>query len=114
NTVRETDSPIFLMLPTLTEADPAEITVTPIDFIEEVERAEAAGDKAWLRVIAEDLGGERFEGEGLRRLGRAQWSLKDSDGARSTWERVRDRNGGDVEANLALANIYERQSRAGG
>lgn len=111
NTARETDSPIFLMLPTLTEANPAEITVTPIDFIEEVERAEAAGDKAWLRVIAEDLRGERFERQGLRRLGHAQWTLKDWDGAQSTWERVRDGKADDIEANLALANIYERLSR---
>lgn len=114
NTDRDTDSPIFLMLPTLTEANPAEITVTPIDFIEEVERAEVAGDKAWLRVIAEDLRGERFEREGLRRLGRAQWGLKDWDGAQSNWERVRDGKADDMEANLALANIYERQYRVEG
>ncbi len=114
NTDRETDSPIFLMLPTLTEANPAEITVTPIDFIEEVERAEAAEDKAWLRVIAEDLAGRRFEREGLRRLGHAQWGLKDWDGAQATWEKVRSRKADDIEANLALANIYERQSRANG
>lgn len=111
NSERETDSPIFLMLPTLGEANPAEITVTPIDFIEEVERAQAAGDKAWLRVIAEDLRGERFEREGLRRLGRAQWDLRDWDGARATWEQVRNSDDDDIEANLALANIYERQYR---
>lgn len=114
NSDRDTDSPIFLMLPTLTEANPAEVTVTPLEFIAEVEQAEAAGDKAWLRVIAEDLRGERFEREGLRRLGRAQWNLKDWEGARSSWEQVRDGKADDVEANLALANIYERQSRLDG
>lgn len=111
-TERETDSPIFLMLPTLTEANPADITVTPIDFIEEVDRAQAAGDKAWLRVIAEDVRGERFGLEGLRRVGRAQWDLKDWNGARTTWEQARKSRIDDIEANLALANIYERLYRA--
>jgi hypothetical protein len=74
-TNRETDSPIFLMLPTLTEADPAEVTLVPLDFIEEVERAEAAADKGWLRCKAIP---------------------------------------GDIESNLALANLYEREFRANG
>ena len=109
---RETDSPIFLMLPTLAEADPAEVTVLPLDFIEEVERAEAASDKGWLRVIAEDLRGQRFQWDGLRCVARAQWSLKDLDGAQANWETLRNANDDDIEANLALANIYERQYRA--
>ncbi len=110
-TNRETDSPIFLMLPTLSEADPAEVTVLPLDFIEEVERAEAASDKGWLRVIADDLQGHRFQWDGLRCVARAQWSLKDLDGAQANWETLRNVNGDDIEANLALANVYERQYR---
>jgi len=108
---RETDSPIFLMLPTLAEADPADVTLVPLDFIEEVERAEAAADKGWLRVIAEDLRGQRFQWDGLRRVARAQWSLKDFSGARASWEALRKALNGDVEANLALANLYEREYR---
>lgn len=111
---RETDSPIFLMLPTLAEADPSEVTLVPLDFIEEVERAEAAADKGWLRVIAEDLRGQRFQWDGLRRVARAQWSLKDLAGARASWEALRKAIGGDIEANLALANLYEREYRSSG
>jgi hypothetical protein len=111
---RETDSPIFLMLPTLAEADPAEVALVPLDFIEEVERAEAAADKGWLRVIAEDLRGQRFQWDGLRRVARAQWSLKDLSGARESWEAVRKAVAGDIESNLALANLYEREFRASG
>ncbi|MDH5340870.1 MAG: hypothetical protein OEW22_13890, partial [Rubrivivax sp.] len=70
---RETDSPIFLMLPGLAEADPSEMSMVPLDFIEEVQRAEAAGDRGWLRVIADDLRGERFQWDGLRRVAQAQW-----------------------------------------
>lgn len=108
---RETDSPIFLMLPTLSEADPSEVKLVPLDFIEEVERAEAAQDKGWLRVIAQDLTGQRFQWEGLRRVGRAQWSLKDYVGSRDSWDSVRHAMPDDVEACLALANILERLYR---
>lgn len=111
---RETDSPIFLMMPSLTEADPSEVTLVPLAFVEEVGRAEAAADKGWLRVIAEDLRGHRFQWDGLRRVARAQWSLKDLSGARASWEAVRKAVDGDIEANLALANLYEREYRISG
>lgn len=108
---RETDSPIFLMLPKLSEADASEVKVVPLDFIEEVERAEAAQDKGCLRVIAQDLDGQRFQWEGLRRVARSQWSLKDYAGSRDSWDRVREAMPDDVEACLALANILERLYR---
>jgi len=111
---RDTDSPIFLMMPTLREADAAEVTLVPLDFIEEVGRAEAAGDRGWLRVIAQDLQGQRFQWDGLRRVARAQWSLQDMAGARQSWEVLRGALAGDIEANLALANLYEREYRASG
>ncbi|MBL8341508.1 MAG: hypothetical protein JNL30_08570 [Rubrivivax sp.] len=111
-TTRETDSPIFLLLPTLTEANPQEVTVVPLDLVDEVERASAARDKAWLRIIAEDLQDQRYERDGLRVVARAQWSLKDLDGAQASWERVLGGREGDVESHLALANLYERQYRA--
>ena len=109
---RETDSPIFLMLPELSEADASEVKLVPLDFIEEVERAEAAADKGLLRIIAQDLSGQRFQWEGLRRVARTQWSLKDEPGARDTWDSVRQAQPDDVEACLALANLFERQYRA--
>lgn len=111
---RDTDSPIFLMLPALTEADASEVKLVPLDFIEEVRRAEAARDQGWLRVIAEDLRGQRFQWEGLRQVARAQWSLKDITGSRHSWETLRTALPDDIEANLALANLYEREYRASG
>ena len=109
---RDTDSPIFLMLPSLAEADLSEVAMVPLDFIEEVERAEAAADKGWLRVIAEDLRGQRFQWDGLRRVAQSQWNVKDMDGARASWEALRQASGADVGANLALANLYERDYRS--
>lgn len=112
---RETDSPIFLMLPRLPETDPRRIVVLPLDFTEEVQRAEAARAKGWLRLLAEDVKGLRFEREALRLVGNAQWkTVRDYPGARDTWERVREGLPQDLEANLALANVYERLSRGQG
>jgi hypothetical protein len=83
---RGTDSPISLKLPTLAEAGPSEVTLVTLvtlDFIEDVERAEAAADKGWLRVIAEELRGQRFQRDGLWHATCAPWSLEDLAGARS-------------------------------
>lgn len=109
---RPTDSPVFLLLPTLPEADPSEVIVVPLDLVEEIERAERAKDPAWLRVIAEDIAGQRYESDALRQIARAQWSLKDLAGACRNWERLRADDDGDIEAHLALSNVYERRYRS--
>jgi hypothetical protein len=108
---RETDSPIFKMLPDLPEADPSSLTVVPLDFSEEVRRARAAKAKGWLRLVAEEVKRLRFEREGLKLVAAAQWDLKDYEGSRETWQAIRDTHPNDVTANLALANIYERLYR---
>jgi len=108
---RETDSPIFKMLPDLPEADPSALTVVPLDFSEEVRRARVAKAKGWLRLLAEEVKRLRFEREGLKLVAAAQWDLKDYEGSRETWQAIRDTHPNDVAANLALANIYERLYR---
>jgi hypothetical protein len=108
---RPTDSPVFKMLPTLPEADVSSVSVVPVDFEEEVQRARESKSPGWLRLLAEDVRGRRFEWPGLALIGNAQWALKDYAGARETWETVRDARPDDLAANLALANIYERLSR---
>jgi hypothetical protein len=107
---RTTDSPIFQMIPGLAEADPESVQVVPPDFQEEVERAGSARAKGWLRLLSGEVRGQRFERSGLKLVGEAQWKAKDYGGARETWEKVRDTNPDDVAGNLALANIYQRQS----
>jgi hypothetical protein len=108
---RPTDSPIFQMVPGLPEADPEKVQVVPPDFREEVARATVAKSKGWLRLLASEVRGLRFERSGLKLVGQAQWKLKDYDGAAQAWERIRAVYPDDVDANLALANIRERQSR---
>lgn len=104
---RITDSPVFLMLPALPEADFNRLAQVPLDFAQEVQLAQARGDKGWLRLLLEDTCKERFAREALRHIGHAQWKLKDYTAAAGTWELLRV-SGEDADANLALANIYER------
>jgi hypothetical protein len=108
---RSTDSPIFNMLPELPEADPSVTQVVPLDFRHEVNRARAVKSKGWLRLLAQDVDGRRFERPGLQLIARGQWDLKDYAGARQSLEEIRAVLPDNVEANLALANVYERLYR---
>jgi hypothetical protein len=110
---REIDSPIFQMVPKLPEADPSAVRMVPVDLLEEIERARASKQNGWgwLRLLAKDVRGQPIEGEGLRQIANAQWELRDYEGARTSWERMRDGQPDDIEINLALAHIYERLSR---
>ena len=109
---RKTDSPIFQMVPALGEADPEKVQVVPPDLQEEVDRAAAARSKGWLRLLVDEIRGRRFERNGLKLVGKAQWRLNDWEGAVATWEHIRALSPNDVDANLALANLFERQSRS--
>jgi len=108
---RETDSPIFQMLPSLPEADPSKVQTVPVDFREEVNRARAAKSKGWLRLLSGEIYNLRFQRGGLKLVATAQWELKDWAGARESWETIRETYPDDIDANLALANIYERLYR---
>ena len=92
-------------------ADPQQVQIVPPGLQEEVERAKAARPKGWLRLLSGEILGRRFEANGLKLIGTAQWQLRDWDGAVVTWERIRALSANDVDANLALANVFERQSR---
>jgi hypothetical protein len=111
---RSTDSPIFSMLPDLSEADPSVTQVVPLDFRHELNRARAVKSKGWLRLLAQDVRGRRFERPGLQLIARAQWDLRDYAGARQSLEAIRAVMPDNVEANLALANVYERLHREKG
>lgn len=111
NSDRETDSPVFKMLPGLPEIDTAVIQAVPIDFREDVARARAAESAGWLRLLASEVLGLRFQWPALRLVAQAQWELKDYEGARKSFELIRSNDIGDIAANFALANIFERLYR---
>jgi hypothetical protein len=106
-----TDRPIFKMLPTLAEVDPDKVAILPKDLSDEVDRAKAAKAAGWLRLLSEEVETRRFQWPALKVIGRAQWDMGDADGARRTYQKLIDRDADDLEANNALANLYERQYR---
>jgi len=108
---RSTDSPVFALVPELDEANFLEIQVVPESLREEIQRATAAASPGWLRLLADDVHGMRFELAAQRLIGKAQWTLKDYGGSLDTWTRVLDVYPNDIEANLAVSNLHERMSR---
>jgi hypothetical protein len=105
---RDTDSPVFRLLPTLPEANPASVQTLPRDFVEEVARARAVRSPGWLGLLSSDVTASLFQWPALRLIGQAQLDLKDFHGARSTWERVRANDPDDLSANLKLSDVYQR------
>ncbi|MEO0422969.1 MAG: hypothetical protein AAF184_11570 [Pseudomonadota bacterium] len=108
---RDTDSPVFAMMEGLTEADPSQVTGAPADFAEEVARAKAAKAVGWLALLADEVHGMRFQWSGLKLVAEARWALEDWEGARDNYSRILANDPSDIDANLALANIYERLFR---
>ncbi len=107
---RRTDSPVFQMLPRLTPVDGSQVDVIPLKFSQEVELAAAKKSVEDLRSFFEASLGDRYEYGKLRCIGNAQWIMKDFGGARATFEHLVKWHAEDVDANLALANIYQRLS----
>jgi len=112
DTNRVTDSPVFLMMPELPEANVERIVEIPAALVEQVQRAEVGQDKAELRQLAERARGEVYEREVFKAVGRAQWALNDVDAAVATWEAVLQEAAQDQDTNFALANLYERQYKS--
>src|SRR5262249_56581211 len=76
---------------------------------EEVERDAADHRRGDLRLLASEVQKDFEWGTvGLRAIGHAQFKLKAFEGAKETWEAVRNNDPNDLEANLLLGTIYER------
>jgi len=105
------DSPVFQMLPALPPANPAAVQPVPVDFREEVDRARAARSSGWLRLLAEEVGSQRFRWPGLQLVARTQWSVEDYEGARDSLNAIRAYQPDSAAANLAVANVCERLHR---
>ena len=102
------DSPVFQLLPGLEPGDPSKLIVVPIEFREEVERAQTARKCGDLQLLAAEAEGFSWKTMGLRLIGHAQFSLKDWYGAKISWEAVRDYDVEDLEANTILGTVYQR------
>ncbi|MGD2188057.1 MAG: hypothetical protein PVI71_18145 [Desulfobacterales bacterium] len=102
------DSPVFQLLPDLKPADRTKFLVVPLDFREEVQRAKIADNCGNLQLLSAEVDGFAWKTEGLRLIGRAQRNLHDWQGAKATWEAVREYDDMDLEANTYLGTIYQR------
>jgi hypothetical protein len=116
-TLRETlanqqkDSPVFQLLPKLEPHPRAALTIVPLSFVEEVERARTAREFGRLRLLAHEARSFEWHMEGLRLVGNAQFRLKAFPGARATFEAMRQSDAHDLQANQRLATIYQRLAR---
>ena len=104
---RKPDSPVFLLLPELTEPDAAKLIGVPRDFQEAVARARGDEAHAMLALLSEEAQRTGWAREGLRLVGRAQRQLGSFKAAKETWELIHSYLEDDIEANLQLATIYD-------
>jgi len=86
--------------------------LVPDLFVEAVARAGATGDRAMLFLLREEIATLEWALQGWRVVGRTQFAIGHDSGARTTWELVRARQPGDVEADLALAMVHRRIGNA--
>ena len=100
------DSPVFQLLPGLTSFDPSKVVVVPLKFREKAEQVAEDGEA--LLALCEEVAGQAWETEALRIIGQAQFKLRDHEGSSKTWERIREFDMHDVEANQKLATIYQK------
>ena len=105
----DVDSPVIaLMQQDLVTPDMSRLLAPPAEFHEEVRRAVQEARTGDLSLLAEEAGRLVWAQEGLRRVGAAQFLLGSWEPARMTWERVRQYDANDVEANARLATIYQK------
>jgi hypothetical protein len=102
------DSPVFLSLPNLKSQPRERFIPVPLGFGEDVQRAEKEKDARMLTLLGLEARGFPWESTGLRVVGRALLLIKRFGAARTAWESLRKVDDYDLEANTALANIYQR------
>jgi hypothetical protein len=108
NASEDQDSPVFRLLPDLEEQDRSRFLAVPRGFREEVELVASSRRAGDLGLLAAEAEGFEWESEGWRIVGRAQFNLNATRGARATWEKVRQIYPFDLEANTRLGTIYQR------
>jgi len=105
----DVDSPVIgLLKQELIVPDMTRLLEPPAEFREEVHRALQERRGGDLSLLSEESTRLVWAREGLRRVGTAQFELASYEGARLTWEGVREYDRNDLEANGRLATIYQK------
>ncbi len=102
------DSPVFYMLPKLVPQNAEVFLVVPPDFSEELEVAGSCQQAGKLALLAAEADYFEWRMPALRLIGEAQFSIKSLDAARLTWEKIKNYNSDDPDANDRLSSIYQR------
>jgi hypothetical protein len=108
---QEQDSPVFQLLPKLEPHPRGALTVVPLSFVEEVDRARNTREFGRLRLLAHEARNFEWHMEGLRLVGNAQLRLKAFPGATATFEAMRQSDPDDLQVNQRLGTVYQRLSR---
>ena len=103
------DSPVFLLLPGLKPQERESFTPVPLGFNEEVQKAEKAKHCAKLTLLGLEARGFSWESAGQRTVGRAFFLIKEYEASKTAWESLLKLDQLDLEANINLGNIYQRQ-----
>jgi len=102
------DSPVFTSLPKLKEPEPWLFNPVPQDFGEDVVKAFARNQAGDLVLYSDEIKGFEWESPGWRVVGKAQFDINATAGAKATWEHVLKLDPADLEANILLGTIYQR------
>jgi tetratricopeptide (TPR) repeat protein len=100
------DSPVFELLPGLTSFDPSKVVVVPLKFREKVKQL--ADNREALLALFHEISGEAWETEAFRIIGAAQFALGDHEESIKIWERIREFDMFDFEANQRLATCFQK------
>src|SRR5256714_4045742 len=101
------DSPVYQVLPNLRAPDATALRAVPSDFCEDVRCAWEAGERGDLRLLAHEARNFDWASEGLRTVGRAQFSLKSNAGARETFEWLKEPPPDDTQAHHRPASTQQ-------
>jgi hypothetical protein len=102
------DSPVFKMLPKLESQNPERFLAVPPDFTEEVNVACKTRQAGRLSLLAFEAETFPWKVLALRLVGEALFTIKAFDLARLVWERIKQLDNNDLNANDRLATIYQR------
>lgn len=105
----EPDSPVHQLLPALAKPDLTDLLRAPAEFAQAVDRARMENRHGDLVLLGEEIGNEIWEREGLRLVGQALRSVRAFESAQLVWEQVQRQIPCDLESDIQLAKIFQRQ-----
>jgi tetratricopeptide (TPR) repeat protein len=105
---KNTDSPVYLLLPELRPPSTGKLRAVAEEFREAVDKAAEKGDFACLGLLAEEVDDVPWRQAARRLVGKTFFEKKSWAGARIWLEKVREEDPDDVEANLLLGTVYQK------